>query len=294
MSTPPALYIDGLTDVGNRRHNNEDAWWAGQLGGEFRFMEPGAALPVLDLTRAPVLLLVSDGVGGANAGEVASQMTVTRISTALNAEASKLCDRPSILAAIQAAVRDANDAVTTKANEPGFDGMGSTLSLLCLAGDHHVYWSQAGDSRLYLCRGGRLRQISHDHSPVGRLRQSGKLSEAEARVHPLRNQIDQSLGDPNAEFAPEFGAEPFQQGDAFLLCSDGLSDGLWDREIEAVLARLRAPGDVRPAVRELVEKAKLASGRDNITAVLAWIVSGPESVPDAKAGGRWWQRLFPA
>lgn len=294
MSTPSALYFDGLTDVGNRRHNNEDAWWAGQLGGEFRFMEPGAALPVSDLTRAPVLLLVSDGVGGANAGEVASQMTVTRISTALNAEASKLSDRPSILAAIQAAVRDANDAVTTKANEPGFDGMGSTLSLLCLAGDHHAYWGQAGDSRLYLCRRGRLRQISHDHSPVGRLRQSGKLSEAEARVHPLRNQIDQSLGDPNAEFAPEFGAEPFQQGDVFLLCSDGLSDGLWDREIEAVLARVRAPGDVRPAVRELVEKAKLASGRDNITAVLAWIVSGPKRAPDAKAGGRWWQRLLPA
>lgn len=286
----PLLHYDGLTDLGNRRHNNEDAWWVGQLGGDFRFMEPGEPPPRADLARGPVLLMVSDGVGGANAGEVASQMTVSQISASLGAEAPQLRDRASIIAAIQASVRNANDAVTNKANEPGFDGMGATLSLLCLAADHHAYWGQAGDSRLYLCRRGSLRQISHDHSPVGRLRQSGKLTEAEARVHPLRNQIDQSLGDPNAEFSPDFGVEPFQQGDVFLLCSDGLSDGLWDHEIETVLAKLRAPEDLRPAVQELVNRAKAASGRDNITAVLAWIASGLPAVASGKAGRAWWRQ----
>jgi protein phosphatase len=276
MPPIPALCIDGLTDTGNRRQNNEDAWWAGQLGGDRGFMEPSPAPLRVKLGEAPALLLVSDGVGGANAGEVASQMAVTQISEGLTQAAAALHDSKAILPTIRAVVESTNNAITAKAAEPGFDGMGATLSLLCLAADANVYWAQAGDSRIYLCRHGRLRQISHDHSPVGRLRQTGKLTEAEARSHPLRNQIDQSLGDPNAVFAPDTGSEPYQQGDVFLLCSDGLSDGLWDHEIEETLVRrLRTAADVRPTVQELVAKAKAASGRDNITAVLAFVETGP-------------------
>lgn len=279
MPTLSALCLDGLTDIGNRRQNNEDAWWIGQLGGSCSFMEPGPAPLQVQLSQAPALLIVSDGVGGANAGEVASQMTVNQITAGLIPLAASLRDRKSTLAAIRAVLDSTNIAVTAKSAEPGFDGMGSTVSLLYFADDANAYWGQAGDSRIYLCRRGRLRQISQDHSPIGRMRQNGKLTEAEARSHPLRNQIDQSLGDPNAPFAPDTGVEPFQSGDVFLLCSDGLSDGLWDREIEEVLARLRTCNDVRPAVQELIAKAKAASGRDNITAVLALVEAGPPAVP---------------
>lgn len=274
---PPniALCLDGLTDVGNRRKNNEDAWWAGQLQGAFSFMEPSAAPLRCLLAQAPVLLLVSDGVGGANAGEVASQMTVSQISAELTSLAAVLRTPADILPAIRATLESTNSAITAKAAEPGFEGMGSTLSLLCFSEDGNVSWGQAGDSRIYVCRHGHLRQISHDHSPIGRMRQTGKLTEAEARVHPLRNQIDQSLGDPDTPFVPETGVEVCYQGDVFLLCSDGLSDGLWDREIEEVLARLRTPAEIRSAVQELVTKAKASSGRDNITAVLALVESGP-------------------
>jgi protein phosphatase len=278
MSTTPVLCIDGLSDIGNRRQNNEDAWWIGQLGGACSFMVPGPTPLQVQVSQAPVLLLVSDGVGGANAGEVASQMTVSQISAELIPQAASMRDRTTILAAIRATLDSTNRAVTAKAAEPGFDGMGATLSLLCIGADAHAYWGQAGDSRIYLCRRGHLRQISHDHSPIGRMRQNGKLTEAEARVHPLRNQIDQSLGDPNAEFSPDTGSVPFHAGDLFLLCSDGLSDGLWDREIEEVLDRVRTPADVRPAVQGLIAKAKTASGRDNITAVLALIEAGPSPV----------------
>ena len=288
MSIPPVLCLDGLSDIGNRRQNNEDAWWIGQLGGACSFMEPGPAALRVQLAQAPALLLVSDGVGGANAGEVASQMTVSQISTELIPQAAALRDRTTILAAIRATLDSTNQAVTAKAAEPGFDGMGATLSLLCIAADAHAYWGQAGDSRIYLCRHGRLQQISHDHSPIGRMRQNGKLTEAEARSHPLRNQIDQSLGDPNARFSPDTGIVSFQAGDIFLLCSDGLSDGLWDREIEEVLGRLRTPDDVRPVVQELIAKAKAASGRDNITAVLALVEAGPASVSAvANVTSRW-------
>ena len=155
--------------------------------------------------------------------------------------------------------------------------MGATLSLLCFAGRTEACWGQLGDSRIYVCREGRLRQISRDHSPVGRLRQEGKISEAEARCHPLRNQIDQSLGDPSKECRPDIGIESIRPGDVYLLCSDGLNDGLWDQEIAEILAKVRTMADVRPAVRRLVGLANLASGRDNITAVLA-LVANP-SVP---------------
>lgn len=292
MPTSSALCIDGLTDIGNRRQNNEDAWWIGQLGGVFHFMEPGPSPLQVQLAQAPALLIVSDGVGGANAGEVASQMTVTQVSSELIPQAAALRDRKTILAAIRATLESTNNTVTAKSAEPGFDGMGATVSVLCFAQDGHAYWGQAGDSRIYLCRRGRLRQISHDHSPIGRMRQSGKLTEAEARTHPLRNQIDQSLGDPNATFAPDTGMESCQAGDVFLLCSDGLSDGLWDREIEAILTRVHTRDDVRPIVQELVAKAKAASGRDNITVVAALIETSPADGRCASAGASGWRRWF--
>lgn len=288
MQNHTALCFDGLTDIGKRRKNNEDAWWAGQLGGEHRFNESGPAPLLADLSRNPVLLLLSDGVGGANAGEVASQMAVTRISAELGGKAALLRDHQSAAPVIRAALEAANQAITTQSAQPDFDGMGATISLLCFTDDLHACWAQAGDSRIYLCRQGQLRQISQDHSPVGRLRQKGKLTEAEARVHPLRNQIDQSLGDPNAVFAPDLGDETLRTGDVFLLCSDGLSDGLWDREIEESLAAVRTARDVRPTVQRLIAQAKEASGRDNITAVLALVESGPAPGPAERTGWRRW------
>ena len=286
------LHIDGLTDIGVRRLNNEDAWWIGELGGPHCFMEPGP-VPLcvnLEVGGPRALLLVSDGVGGANAGEVASQMAVSLISGELNRVRAALGEARAAREAILAALLAANTAIKDKAAAPEFDGMGATLSLLCFVGTAEACWGQAGDSRIYVCRQGRLRQISRDQSPVGRLRQEGKISEAEARHHPLRNQIDQSLGDPSSLFQPDSGIERVGPGDVFLLCSDGLSDGLWDREIEEVLAGVRVPADVRPAVQRLVGGAKKASGRDNITAVLALVENTAAGVASARTG--LWRRLL--
>lgn len=279
------LHVDGLTDVGRRRLNNEDAWWAGRLGGAHFFMESGAAPLHLTGGGTPVLLLVSDGVGGANAGEVASQMAVNLISDELRRGTGAMQDLPAVCRAIDAALYTANAAIAAKAIEPGFGGMGATLSLLCFVGGGAACWGQVGDSRIYLCREGKLRQISRDHSLVGRMRQQGEITEAEARLHPLRNQIDQSLGDPTNTFQPEVGVEEVRPGDVCLVCSDGLSDGLWDREIEQILAAVDRPAAVRPAVRRLVAGANQASGRDNITAVIA-LVEAPASAGAAPAGGR--------
>jgi PPM family protein phosphatase len=273
MESKLFLFFDGLTDVGLRRQNNEDAWWIGAVGGGHCYMEPGPAplQVLLGPGGAPALLLVSDGVGGARAGEVASQLAVGTISRELLRNPMALTDAPTARQAIFAALRAANEAISSKAKAPEFEGMGATLSLLCFAGAGEVCWGQLGDSRIYVCREGQLRQISRDHSPVGRLRQEGKISEAEARRHPIRNQIDQSLGAPDKLFRPDLEIETIQPGDVYLLCSDGLSDGLWDREIAAILTKVCKADDVRPAVQRLVSRAKQASGRDNITAVVALV-----------------------
>jgi PPM family protein phosphatase len=291
MHSTRRLCIDGLSDLGVRRRNNEDAWWAGQLGGEHRFMDPGSdplRLPS-GAGAPPILLLVSDGVGGANAGEVASQMAVTLIPTELTRTPAALARPESAPQAIHLALQVADEAIKRKATEPDFEGMGATLSLLCFVGTEAAYWGQAGDSRVYVCRRGELRQISRDHSPVGRLRQDGRITEEEARRHPQRNQIDQSLGDPIKPFQPDVGAEQLRPGDVFLVCSDGLSDGLFDREIKQLLAGVRSAGDVRPAVQQLVARAKEASGRDNITAIVALVENTEGETADAKRGP--WRKL---
>ncbi len=285
-----SLCIDGLTDIGVRRTNNEDAWWAGQLAGPSRFMDSGPEPLLLagGAAAAPVLLMVSDGVGGANAGEVASQMAVTLIAGELGRQTAALAGGESARGAILGALQTADTAIKHKAEDPAFDGMGATLSLVCFTGAGLAWWGQAGDSRIYLCHHGHLRQVSRDHSPVGRMRQEGRITEEEARRHPQRNQIDQSLGDPGNPFQPDIGCEKIQLGDVCLVCSDGVSDGLWDREIEKVLADVQRAADVRPAVRRLVAGAKQASGRDNITAIVALVV--PSDAGAARPG--LWRRIL--
>ena len=152
MDDQTLLHIDGLTDVGSRRHNNEDAWWAGRPGGEHHSMEAGPGSLHLDPRTGPVVLLVSDGVGGANAGEVASHMAVSLVADALRESAGELREANSARASVLTALRRAHAAILAKAAEPGFDGMGATLSLLCFTGDGAACWAQAGDSRICLRR----------------------------------------------------------------------------------------------------------------------------------------------
>jgi protein phosphatase len=204
-------------------------------------------------------------------------MAINLIADELGREPGAMQKPATACEAIRAVLGNASAAIAAKAIQPGFEGMGATLSLLCFAGEGAVCWGQAGDSRIYVCREGWLRQISRDHSPVGRMRQRGEITEAEARRHPLRNQIDQSLGDPVATFQPDVGVEKLRPGDVYLVCSDGLSDGLWDREIRQILTAVRRPAEVRSAVRQLVAGAKQTSGRDNITAVVALVEGSPAS-----------------
>lgn len=223
----------GLTDTGLVREHNEDA-----------------------LLVRPPLFAVADGLGGHQAGEVAS---ATAVRTLL-----QYAPRRADARALARAVKQANEAVMDAAeNGRGHAGMGTTLTAAMVDG-LRVVVAHVGDSRAYLMRDEGLTRVSLDHSLVADMVRQGSLTEDEARIHPNRSVITRALGsDPNLTVDTfEVTGNP---GDMLLLCSDGLSGMLTDPEIERIL---RTSSDPDEAVRRLVDSANAAGGHDNVTAVV--------------------------
>ncbi len=262
------LEYAGSTDVGLRRSNNEDAWWAGTLGAEVGrpLVNQSGRIPF----RNGVWLGVSDGLGGANAGEVASRIALTETQAAVAA-----APRGELLeATARLALDQANRAVLAASrSNPEWAGMGATLSFVWIeAGGAMI--GQVGDSRVYRLRQTWLEELSVDHSPVGRLRQAGRLSETDARRHPSRHVIDQCLGGGDPGLEPDCVGLELQADDVLLLCTDGLNDGVRDAEIAGVLgAVLTGEMTLEQSVAELIKRANHLSGRDNVTVIVARCVA---------------------
>ncbi|HWG84877.1 MAG TPA: Stp1/IreP family PP2C-type Ser/Thr phosphatase [Deinococcales bacterium] len=236
-----SLELAGLTDTGRARSVNEDSWTRADIG-------------------AVTLIVVADGMGGHQAGEVASGLAVQQIPKAY-AEAAG--DPPARLAR---AFEVANRAVHEHSRRrPDARGMGTTVTAAVLDGPNLVI-GHAGDSRAYLWREGALRQLTRDHSWVAERVRSGVLSEEEARTHRWRSVITNALGSFPRVRLDLFGLT-LQAGDTLLLCSDGLDAVLNDEEIAAVLERT-APQPAENAARELVRLANEGGGPDNITVAL--------------------------
>jgi protein phosphatase len=245
----------GETDPGKKRANNEDAY----------LVNDGLAL-----------YAVADGVGGSEAGEVASRIAV---DTLVEAMPDLLGDKdrtpPSELrsgdvpelAAFRHAVTLANRNIREEAGkDPARSGMGTTLTALLLA-RKRTFLAHIGDSRAYRLRGGTLAQLTNDHSVVAEQVRSGLLTPAQARTNPNRHMITRALG-IDQEAAPDLMEHPVQPGDTFLLCSDGLTEMVSDRE----LAKLLGSAEPRQAIRGLIEAANAAGGVDNITAVVVKVL----------------------
>jgi protein phosphatase len=161
-------------------------------------------------------------------------------------------------------------------------GMGATLTLAWLT-PQWLYFAHIGDSRLYyLPREGGIRQLSHDHSYVGWLRREGRINEREAREHPQKNSLQQALGAGHQFVDPHIGAIAHRPGDRFLLCSDGVIDGLWDSALDDIV-RNPSPARVhQPAALRLVEEAMENSGRDNLTAIVIEVAAAKPTPPHPK------------
>jgi PPM family protein phosphatase len=226
-------HVGVITDTGRKRRRNEDAY-----------------------VCEPPLFAIADGMGGAQAGEVASRLA----AAALKESGVETGGEQRILDLIQ----EANRRVYARSStDPNTSGMGTTITV-ALVENGHVAFGHVGDSRAYLIRDGRMEQVTEDHSLVNELLKSGKLSPEEAEAHPQRSVITRALGtDPDVD-ADTFTIEA-KVGDVFLLCSDGLTDMVGEREIQDLVERNREDIDV--ALKSLVKAANRSGGEDNITVV---------------------------
>jgi serine/threonine protein phosphatase PrpC len=263
----PDLKWSGLTDTGRVRPNNEDAFLALKFDGhEVNYLgKEGQA----SLAGADFVFAVSDGMGGAHSGEFASKITIDRITRLLPrsfrlSAAGMASGFSDVLLELFSAIHA--DLLNLGRSYAECSGMGATLSL-CWFRPDWMYFGHVGDSRIYyLPRDGGMTQVTHDHTHVGWLRRKGQLNEREGRTHPRRNALQQALGAGNQFVEPHVGAVAHHPGDRFLICSDGLTEGLWDRRIEEIV-RSHATGGPS-AAKTLVDESVQNSGRDNTTAVI--------------------------
>jgi len=268
-----------------RKGNEDDLFVDADLDNEVQGQF--VADQVTTLGTAGCLMAVADGMGGMNAGEVASALAIETVTKAFrrgNLSSRILENAASRAAYLEQVVVDADVAVKKHAHaNPECEGMGSTLILAWLCGrELTVTW--CGDSRAYLFREQEgLRQISKDHSYVQELVDEGKITPEEAFTHPYGNIVTRSLGDPSKAAQPDSVTLPVYQGDIILLCSDGLSGVLRDRRtkgpdgnwlpgenLEDIIRSNR--GSLTGCRRALWAAAERADWYDNVTTVLCEIV----------------------
>ena len=215
----------------------------------------------------PGLLILADGMGGYEGGEVASAIAVHAAAGFFSKNPQKFFSEETL----RESVLCANDAILARKEEhPQFSGMGTTLVLGAMQG-HTLYWAHVGDSRLYVWQAGRLTQITVDHSFVMELVKEGKLSMEEMRHHPRKNEITRAVG-IDRSLQVDTGTLPLEDGSLLLLCSDGLSGVLTDEEMNRLLTE--SPKDTVEALHllgdRLMQRVYESGARDNVSLVLAW------------------------
>ncbi len=233
--------VSARTDTGRKRRHNEDSY-----------------------VCAPPLFAIADGMGGAQAGEIASALA----ADALKESEANGGGEARVTELIQEANRRVHQRASTDA---ATSGMGTTITLALVGDDGTITIGHVGDSRAYRLRDDRLEQLTNDHSLVAELVRRGELSPQEAEVHPQRSVITRALGtDPDVDVdAFSIEAKP---GDVYLICSDGLSDMVDSRTLEEIVRSNR--DDLDATSRALVQAANRGGGDDNITAILFDVVAG--------------------
>ncbi len=238
------------TDLGNIRTNNEDAGTFIKIADENVIREKG------------YLLLVADGMGGHNAGEVASKIALETIGEEYFKQGSDTNKEKALSKAFNAANKKIFDM--SSANE-NYKGMGTTCTVVVIAGQT-LYYAHSGDSRAYLFKDKTITQITEDHTYVQELVKNGDITLLEANNHPQRNILTNAMGTkPALRVDTGKCALTFDQNDRILLCSDGLYDYLSDIELSEALLN----NSLQDVADHLVAEAKRRGGKDNITVVLA-------------------------
>lgn len=267
------LGVYGRTDVGKVRKGNEDAFVIADLSVSTPLYSTPQPL-ALEVGASGVLLAVSDGMGGAQAGEVASALALHSLRQGMSEGAGGTAET-----ALQASVELANQKVWQAAALPGRKGMGATLTAVLLHGNR-AYVAEVGDSRAYLLRGGRFVQVTRDQSALQVMLDAGTLTRESAEDFPYKNVILQAIG-TTAKVVVALNRFTLRRGDFILLCSDGLSGQVKDEEMQIILA---AAPTLDAACGTLIDLANSRGGDDNITVVLAQMDG--EGLPAPDGDGR--------
>lgn len=261
------LRLFGRTDVGQIREHNEDNFLVANLSTGIRGLMEENRQPLVD--EGGIVLGVCDGMGGAAAGEVASQMAVDLVYEEMS-KGGPAVERDELARRLVHAVEAAGSSIFQEARaDRSRRGMGTTATIAAFL-DERVFVGQVGDSRAYLLRDGKLAQLSRDQSLVNQLIEAGQLTEEEAETFEHNNIILQALG--TAETVQvDLTYVDLRKGDILMMCSDGLSGMIRADEIREVLMNATEPLD---ACRELTDRANAAGGHDNITVIVAQFDSG--------------------
>jgi protein phosphatase len=244
------LAVGARTDVGRVRTGNEDSYFV----------------------DSP-LFVIADGMGGHAAGDIAS---ATAVEVIQNSRADINAEDPATLST---AVREANRAIWAKSsNDPTLSGMGTTCTMILVDGNRAEV-AHVGDSRAYLFHDGELRQITDDHTLVGRLVREGKLQPEEAARHPQRSMITRALGVDEDVEVDQFSLD-LSEGDRLMICSDGLSGMVSEDEMASLLQQVSDPQSVAD---QLVDQANEAGGEDNITVIVVDVGVESSSAPEVTA-----------
>ncbi|MCB1063062.1 MAG: protein phosphatase 2C domain-containing protein [Verrucomicrobiae bacterium] len=264
------IHWAGFTRSGRSKKENDDslAVFSSFEGWETKQPLAGA----ISLTREGVVMAVSDGMGGVKGGAYASFLAVSELRRFLPAWLGDFRGNADPLSTLEATVKDLHGYIIRRASlNPELSGMGATL-VCALFFRTEMHFAHVGDSRIYRWREGELEQLSFDHSQVGRLFREGKLNEREARTHPRRNILNQVIGANCRYVQPQIGTISLKAGDWYLLCSDGVIDGLWNRHIsEAIAKGIESGESVEVLAENLLDQAYSNAGKDDTTLFLVRI-----------------------
>jgi protein phosphatase len=259
------VHVFGRTDVGRTREHNEDAFVVADLTANNATLQPEVRTHTSGVRGS--LFMVADGMGGAAAGEIASDMAVKVVLDELRTTwiAAPVSSAEAFVRSIKQATKAANEEIHAyAASHPEYRGMGTTATIAGLLGDT-LYLAQVGDSRAYLVRDGVAIQITKDQSLMQKLIEAGELTEEEAAASERRNIILQALG-PEPTIKIDLTHQTVRRGDTLVLCSDGLSGQVSKDDIATIVSK---EPDLTNACKQLIDLANAAGGPDNITVIVA-------------------------
>ncbi len=272
----PVLQSFGLSDQGRKRDSNEDCFAIAELARAIRVHKTNLPQPQTNLSfQRGHVFLVADGMGGKEAGEVASELSVRTIEAFLLNTLKcfshlQAADEQGVLRELQVALRQADSRIFEEAAmHPEWHGMGTTLTMAIVI-NWRLFVAHAGDSRCYLYSGGKLQQLTQDHTVAAELTRRGLLSAEKAASHPWRRVVTNVLGGNERGVQVELYSLDLHSGDMLLLCSDGLTEMVPEEQIAGVLKKDAGP---QQSCERLVAEANRLGGKDNITVIVSHISS---------------------